>query len=134
MRSAMRIGGLYLAMSIAVIAATLISLPFFSEAPLGDFEAARAQLGSGWLAWEFAYSVPIALAAGFFAARWAPAAALRHTGALAGVVLVMGVFSVVFSAGRKPVAHDVALTLVGSCAVLAGGWLYARRRTGAAPS
>jgi len=71
--------------------------------------------------------VPIALAAGYLVARWGRTAAFRHVVALVGVVLVMGVFSVMFSAGQKPIAHDVTMTLVGSCAVLAGGLMQMRR-------
>lgn len=130
MRTALRVAGVYVVMSMSVIAVTLLSLPLFADAALFDFEAARPQLGAGWLAFEFAYSVPIALAAGYVVARWGRTAAFRHVLALAAVVLAMGVFSVVFSAGRKPIGHDVLMTLVGAGAVVAGGFVWMRGSTG----
>jgi hypothetical protein len=117
----------YVILAMSIMLATFVSLPLFTDAAFGDWEAARRQLGRGWLLYEFAYSIPIALAAGYATGMVARSAPQRHAAYLAGLILVATIGSVVWTAGRKLIWQDLLLGLCGAGACLIGGFLRERR-------
>jgi hypothetical protein len=83
--------------------------------------------GATWYLFEFVYTVPIGLLAGYLTALMAGRYELRHAAALAGLIAVMGVGSVIWSAGMKPAAADVLLTTLAGLACLTGGFIRSKR-------
>ena len=98
---------------------------------LGGGDPAALQTTPAYLGINLAYSGLAAVLGGYVAGRAARGAALTHAGVLAGLIVLMGVMSLVQSGGRaepgQPAWYPYALTALGPLGIVAGG-LIARRR------
>lgn len=128
-RSVLAVAAGYLASAILIIGITLATVPLFTDVPDPhiNWSEAAPTLGATWYLFEFVYTVPIGLLAGYLTALMAGRYELRHAAALAGLIAVMGVGSVIWSAGMKPAAADVLLTALAGLACLTGGLIRSKR-------
>jgi hypothetical protein len=77
---------------------------------------------------HFIYSCVAAMIGGFSAARIAPGAPMRHTLALAGLVLVLATIYAFNGGDGAPVVYMAVSALATTLATIVGGWLSVNLR------
>ena len=87
-----------------------------------------------WMVLILVYSTIFAAAGGYVTARVARRAELKHGLALAAIMVLMSVGTMITYQGRHPLWFQLTLLVLGPLAVAAGAWLRARRRGVPAPA
>ena len=108
----------YLTMAVAIIALFAISFRQPDAAPTQTF-----------MLLSLVYALFAALAGGYVTALIARRKELKHTIALATFAALMGIVSMIVSAGQEPLWYQIANIAVMVPAVLLGGYLRASHAT-----
>ena len=113
----------YLAMAICVAAVTGVTGWLFP--------AWSSPQNSVYVIFNLAYSFVFALAGGYVAGVVARRQQVRHTVALAILVLILAVISVWLQSGREPLWYQIGLIVLMPPGIVWGGYLQARRPSAA---
>ncbi|MGH7544630.1 MAG: hypothetical protein ACREKI_00445 [Gemmatimonadota bacterium] len=118
MRSVLAVAAGYVVLFVVVVVFFAVALGSPAATPSPGFLA--ASLVVGFLA---------AGAGGWTTATIARGAEMQHAGALVGLVVALGIVSLLLSAGREPLWYALANVAVGAGGVLLGGYVrYAQVR------
>jgi hypothetical protein len=91
------------------------------------FVAASTLAGVVYVVANLAISVVAGACGGYVAALTAARAPLSHGAALAGLIVGLGILSLLASADAHPIWYSVATPSLGVLGALAGAWVRSRR-------
>lgn len=125
LRSILAVLGGYVTLIIGVTAFFAILL--FTNPEMRQMDPTAPFDGPAWILWaELGVSGVVALFGGYVAAWIAGRQELAHGAALAGLMLVLGLVSVIGESGSKPLWSSVAVATLPAAVAVLGAALRAR--------
>jgi hypothetical protein len=115
LRSIIAIAGGYLSIAILTMLTFAVLFNFFPGVFSGGFPPLP------WVLLILAFGFIYAVAGGYITAYLATQARFNHVLALAGLMVVLGIISAIFSSAAQPLWYQLALIVLGLAGVLLGG-------------
>ncbi len=109
--------------AVAIVAGYLVMLVAVTVLFLLTFRDPGATPTPTFLYLSIAYGFAFAVLGGFVTAAIAGRAEMGHALALAGLIVVLGIVSLVLAAGREPLWYGLSNLALGAGGAIAGGYL-----------
>ena len=84
--------------------------------------------GQGFMLFSLAYGFVFGILGGYVCGLIAQRSEIKHAVVIAGIGILLSIFSMVLAAGKEPMWYQLANMVLLTVAVLLGGWLCARQR------